>query len=92
MGGKIAEPRKIVHVAPTYPEIARKARIEGVVILEIIVDKAGNVRDVRVLRGLGMGLTEAAVEAVRQWRYEPATLNGRPVEVYITVTINFRLQ
>lgn len=92
VGGQIKEPRKTREVKPLYPEIARKARIEGVVILEITVSKQGKVRDVKVLRGLAMGLTEAAVEAVKQWEYEPSTLNGRPVEVLVTVTVRFNLQ
>ena len=92
VGGQIKEPRKTKEVKPVYPEIARKARIEGVVILEITVDKQGNVKDVKVLRPLPMGLTEAAVDAVRQWKYEPSTLNGRPVEVLVTVTVRFSLQ
>lgn len=92
VGGQIKMPKLIRKVNPVYPEIARKARIEGVVILEIIVDKQGNVRDIRVLRPLGMGCTEAAIEAVKQWRYEPSTLNGKPIEIQGTVTVNFRLQ
>ncbi len=92
VGGQIKEPRKTREVKPVYPEIARKARIEGVVILEITVSKQGKVRDVKVLRGLAMGLTEAAVDAVKQWEYEPSTLNGRPVEVLVTVTVRFNLQ
>lgn len=92
VGGQIKEPRKTKEVKPIYPEIARKARIEGVVILEITVSKQGTVKDVKVLRGLPMGLTEAAVEAVKQWEYEPSTLNGRPVEVLVTVTARFNLQ
>ncbi len=92
VGGQIKEPRKTREVKPVYPEIARKARIEGMVILEITVSKQGKVRDVKVLRGLAMGLTEAAVEAVKQWEYEPSTLNGRPVEVLVTVTVRFNLQ
>lgn len=92
VGGQIKEPRKTREIKPVYPEIARKARIEGVVILEITVSKQGKVRDVKVLRGLAMGLTEAAVEAVKQWEYEPSTLNGRPVEVLVTVTVRFNLQ
>lgn len=92
VGGQIREPRKLVDTRPSYPEVARRARIEGVVILELTVDRQGSVRDVQILRGLPMGLTEAAVDAVRQWRYEPTLLNGRPIEVLIVVTVNFRLQ
>lgn len=92
VGGKIKEPKKLFEVKPVYPEIARKARIEGVVILECTIDKGGNVKNIKVLRGLPMGLTEAAVNAVKQWRYEPSTLNGKPVEVLMTVTVTFRLQ
>jgi TonB family protein len=90
--GQIQEPRKLREVKPIYPDVARKARIEGIVILEIIVNREGTVRDVKILRGLPMGLTEAAVDAVKQWKYEPSTLNGRPVEVLITVTARFSLQ
>jgi len=92
VGGQIREPRKLVDTRPSYPEVARRARIEGVVILELTVDRQGSVRNVDVLRGLPMGLTEAAVDAVRQWRYEPTLLDGRPIEVLIVVTVNFRLQ
>ena len=92
VGGQIKEPKTLRKIPPTYPEIARKARIEGVVILEATIDKQGNVENVKVLRGLPMGLTEAAVEAVKQWKYEPSTLNGKPVEVLMTVTVTFRLQ
>jgi TonB family protein len=92
VGGQLKEPRKIKQVDPVYPEIARRARVSGAVILEVIVDKQGNPRDIKVLRGLSMGLTEAAVEAVKQWKWEPSTLNGKPVEVIVIVTVNFRLQ
>ncbi|MGC8915730.1 MAG: energy transducer TonB [Thermoanaerobaculum sp.] len=92
VGGQIQMPRKIKDVQPVYTEVARRARIEGVVILEIIIDKQGNVKDVKVLRALPMGLTEAAVEAVKQWKYEPSKLNGKPIEIQGTVTVTFRLQ
>jgi protein TonB len=90
--GQVKEPKRLVEVKPVYPEEARKARLEGVVIVEIIVDKKGNVKDVRVIRPLSLGLTEAAQDAVKQWKYEPTTYNGRPVEVLITVTVRFSLQ
>ena len=56
------------------------------------IDEQGNVTDVSVLKGLPMGLSEAAVEAVKQWKYKPATLNGKPVAVYFNLTVNFQLQ
>jgi protein TonB len=90
--GQMKEPRKLVDTKPVYPETARRARLQGVVILEIIVDKQGNVRSWKVLRPLSLGLTEAAIDAVRQWKYEPPMYNGRPVEVLITVTMRFSLQ
>lgn len=92
VGGQLKEPRKIKYVEPVYPEIARRARVGGPVILEVVVDKEGNPKSIKVLRGLSMGLTEAAVDAVKQWKWEPSTLNGRPVEVIVVVTVNFRLQ
>lgn len=92
VGGEVARPRAIFTPEPRYTELARRARIEGLVILQLTLTKEGTVRDVEVLRGLPMGLTEAAVDAVKQWRYEPALLNHKPVEVYMTVTVNYRLQ
>ncbi|MCE2559594.1 MAG: energy transducer TonB [Acidobacteria bacterium] len=77
---------------PNYTEEARRARVQGVVILQAVVDAVGNVGYVKVLKGLPEGLTESAVQVVEQWRYEPATLNGEPVPVYINLTVNFSLQ
>jgi protein TonB len=79
-------------VNPVYTEAARRARIQGVVIVEAIIDKQGNVTNVRVLKALPMGLDQAAVDAVKKWRFRPATLNGRPVNVYFVLTVNFQLQ
>lgn len=90
-GGEVERPERVHYVDPTYPEIARKARIEGVVILEAIIAKDGSVKNVRVLKNLPFQLTEAAVRAVQQWRYTPSALNGKPVEVKMTVTVNFKL-
>jgi protein TonB len=78
-------------VEPQYPEAARKARMEGVVILEAIITADGNVEDVRVLKSVNPLLDASAVRAVGQWKYKPATLNGRAVRVYLTVTVTFRL-
>jgi protein TonB len=66
--------------------------MQGVVILEAIITKTGTVESVRVLRGINPLLDTAAIRAVQQWRYKPATFNGRPVPVYLTVTVNFTLQ
>jgi periplasmic protein TonB len=83
-------PRKVHDVALAYPARARAARAEGLVVLEAIIDVEGRVVSLRVLRPVPL-LTEAALDAVRQWRYEPAWLNGQPVPVVMTVTINFTL-
>jgi periplasmic protein TonB len=92
VGGDVKAPEKVFGPQPTYTEIARKARIQGVVIVQAIIDKQGNVTNVKVLKGLPMGLEEAAVEAMKQWKFKPATLNGRPVTVYYNLTVNFKLQ
>jgi protein TonB len=92
VGGSVLAPVKIYDPKPLYSEVARKARIQGVVILQAVIDRQGNVTDVKVLKGLPFGLTEGAVEAVRQWKFEPATLNGKPVAVYYNLTVNFSLQ
>lgn len=84
-------PRKTVEVAPAYPAIARAAHVQGVVILEAVLDATGGVESVRVLRSIPL-LDQAAVDAVRQWRFTPALLNGQAVAVVMTVTVNFTLQ
>jgi periplasmic protein TonB len=87
----IREPRKIVDVAPVYPQFAQMGHIEGLVIIEATIDTRGGVQAARVLRSVPF-LDEAALAAVRQWRYTPALLNGVPVPVIMTVTVNFTLQ
>ena len=91
VGGNVAQPRKTWSVQPEYPRMARLRRIEGIVILEVTVDRQGNVSNVSVLRADAEGFGEAAVEAVRQWRYEPTIINGRPVSVVLTDTVRFQL-
>ena len=81
---------KIKDVAPKYPSVALAARAEGVVILEATIGLTGMVEDVRILRSIPL-LDAAALEAVRQWEYSPTLLNGVPVPVLITVTVNFTL-
>src|SRR5687767_2405719 len=89
VGGQIKEPKKLKHVAPAYPDIAKQARVQGVVILECTISPQGKVTDVKILRGIP--LLDAAAEAVKQWVYSPTLLNGVPVPVIMTVTVNFKL-
>ncbi|HLN80941.1 MAG TPA: TonB family protein [Thermoanaerobaculia bacterium] len=91
VGGDVKAPQLVNRVEPSYPEAARKARMEGVVILEAIITASGNVEDVKVLKSVNPLLDAAATRAVSQWRYRPATLNGRAVRVYLTVTVTFNL-
>jgi protein TonB len=86
----IRAPQKIFNVDPAYPAIARSVRVEGVVILEAIVDTSGTITGLRVLRSVAL-LDQAAVDAVRQWRFKPALLNGDPVNVIMTITVRFAL-
>jgi periplasmic protein TonB len=84
---------QIVHqVQPRYTELARRSGVQGTVIVEAVIDENGNVTKVRVLRGLPMGLDKAAVEAIQQWRFKPATLADKPVKVFFTLTVNFTIQ
>lgn len=83
-------PVKVVDVEPVYPRLARAARIQGVVILDATIDETGRVVDIRVLRSIAP-LEHAAIEAVKQWRYMPAVVNGRAVAVVMTITTSFRL-
>jgi protein TonB len=91
IGGLIREPRRIAYVSPVYPLIAQAVRLEGDVVLEAIIGTDGSVQDLRVVRSSPL-LDEAAVEAVRQWRYTPTLLNGTPVPVVMTVRVSFRLR
>ncbi|MCP3960455.1 MAG: TonB family protein [bacterium] len=89
--GSVSKPQKISAPQPFYTRLAAKNRIEGRVILRTVIDRRGHVARVEVLKGLPLGLTEVAVEAVEQWRFNPATFRGRPVALYYNLTINFRL-
>jgi protein TonB len=90
VGGDIRPPVKIRHVAPVYPKIALDARVADVVILEAVIAEDGAVGAVKVLRGHPL-LNQAAIDAVRQWRFTPTLLNGQPVPVVMTVTVAFGL-
>ena len=91
VGGKVRPPTKTKDVAPVYPAAAKSARIAGVVIIEATIGADGKVIDAKVLRSVPM-LDEAALDAVRQWEFKPTLLNGVPVPVVMTVTVNFKLQ
>ncbi len=91
VGGGVSAPRVLSSPDPEYSEEARKAKYQGTCVLWLIVDPNGRPRDVKVARSLGMGLDEKAIEAVRQWKFEPAMKDGRPVAVQINVEVNFRL-
>lgn len=91
VGGAVTRPELLSGTSPRYSKIALRARIEGVVVLRAIIDERGFVTNVHILKGLPMGLDQAAVETVREWIFEPAKLAGRPVKVHYTLTVQFRL-
>ena len=88
IGGQTKAPERIHYVAPAYPEAAMAARVSGIVIVEATISKEGNVTDARVLRSIA-GLDQAALTAVKQWKYLPTTVDGKPVPVVMTVSVNF---
>ena len=91
VGVQIEAPRKIRHVDPVYPELAKVAGVAGIVILECVIDREGDIAEVRVLKGHAL-LNRAAVDAVREWTYRPSLRNGVPVPVIMTVTVRFEMR
>jgi TonB family protein len=91
VGGGVSAPRVIYQLEPEYSEEGRKAKYQGVVVVQMVVDRDGKVRDAHVVRSLGLGLDEKALEAVRQWKFEPAKKNSQAVAVGISVEVSFRL-
>jgi protein TonB len=91
VGGGVSAPAVLFKVDPEYSEEARKAKFSGTVVLSVIVDQEGHARDVRVLRSLGMGLDEKAVEAVQKWKFKPGMKGGQAVNVRAQIEVNFRL-
>ena len=91
VGGGVSAPIPIYKPEPAYSEEARKAKYQGTVVLWIIVDTQGNVTEARVVRPLGLGLDEKALETVRTWKFKPALRNGAPVPVRVSVEVSFRL-
>ena len=91
VGGGVSAPRPIFTPDPEYSEEARKAKYQGTCVLWLIVGPDGKPRDIKVARTLGLGLDEKAIEAVKQWKFEPAMKDGKPVAVQINVEVSFRL-
>jgi len=91
VGGGVSAPRALFAPDPEYSEEARKAKYQGVCVLYLIVGPDGRTRDIRIARSLGLGLDEKAIEAVKQWKFEPAMKDGKPVSVAINVEVSFRL-
>jgi protein TonB len=81
----------VYRIEPTYPPLAQQARIQGVVVLTAMIDRDGNIQNLRLVSGHPM-LAPAAIDAVKHWRYKPFLLNGQPVEVETTVTVTFQLK
>jgi TonB family protein len=91
MGSGIQVPRLVRKEEPQYSEEARAAKLQGTVVLQVVIGTDGRARDARVLRELGLGLDENAIEAISQWEFKPGTKDGEPVPVAATIEVNFRL-
>lgn len=91
VGGHIKEPMKTRHVDPVYPKVAMAASVQGIVIIEAVIDATGRVAETRILRGVPV-LDDAALDAVRQWVYTPTLLDGVPTPVKMVITVTFRLK
>jgi protein TonB len=91
VGGDVKAPIIVNRADPDYTESARRARIAGIVIVEAIIDRQGNVDQVKVIKGLPMGLADEAVKAVKKWKFKPGTHNGQAVATIFNLTVNFRL-
>jgi protein TonB len=92
LDARMTRPEAISKVTPRYTEAARIAHRQGVVIVQATIDRTGHVTDVRLVKGLGLGLDESAISAVQQWRFKPAALAGRPVPVYFQLSVNFTIR
>jgi TonB family protein len=90
-GEGISRPEILLTTRPKYTELARRARISGVVVVEAVIDEQGNVTDTRVLKELPMGLSQAAVDAIQTWKFKPAAREGKSVPVYYVLSVNFQV-
>jgi protein TonB len=91
VGGAVPAPRKLTNVAPVYPQNAKAAQVEGVVIVRVLIERDGRVGDTQILRSIPL-LDQAATDAVSQWTFEPTLLNGQPVPLIYNVTVTFTLR
>lgn len=91
LGPAIDPPVRLEAPVPQYTVLARKMRLEGTVVLQAVIGRDGRVDQIEVLKPLGLGLSESAVETVRRWRYEPATRDGRPIPVYLRISVEFQV-
>jgi periplasmic protein TonB len=91
VGGGVSAPQLIFAPDPEFSDEARRAKYQGVCVVSLVVDAQGNPQRVQVVRHLGMGLDEKAVEAVKQYKFKPATLQGKPVPVEVNIEVNFRI-
>ena len=91
IGGGVSPPSILYKVEPEYSEEARKAKFQGTVLLFVVVDEKGNPRDIKIIRPLGLGLDQKAVEAVEKWKFSPGKKDGKPVPVQAQIEVNFRL-
>ncbi len=91
IGGGVSPPSILYKVEPEYSEEARKAKFQGTVLLYVVVDENGKPRDIKILRPLGLGLDQKAVEAVEKWKFSPGKKDGKPVPVQAQIEVNFRL-
>lgn len=92
LSSEMTRPKLITRVEPEYPPLAKRAGLEGVVVLQATIDKEGSVSEIIVVRSMkSAGMDESAIKAVKEWKYTPALLNGEPIAVYMPVTVLFRL-
>ena len=89
--GGISAPQLIYKIEPEYSDEARKAKFQGTIVISAIVDTDGIAKNIKVMRPLGLGLDEKAIEAIKKWRFRPGVKNGKPVAVLVTIEVNFRL-
>ena len=91
IGGGVSPPTVLFKVEPEYSEEARKAQFQGTVVLQLVVDVTGKAVDIKIVRPLGLGLDQKAIEAVEKWKFSPGKKDGKPVPVQATIEVNFRL-